>query len=46
MKQNKYVEMTQSSSSDNGISHFNIKILNLYAAVFKLINTKSMFKKN
>ena len=40
----RYVEMMQSSSSDNCICHYNIKILNLFDPEWKLINTKSIIK--
>ena len=40
----KYVEMIQSSSSDNCICHFNIKILNLFDPELQLINTKTIIK--
>ena len=40
----KYVEMIQSSTSDNCICHFNIKILNLVDPELQLINTKTIIK--
>ena len=40
----KYVEMMQSSSFDDCICHFNIKILNLFDTELQLINTKPIFK--
>ena len=40
----KYVEMMQSSSSNNCISHSNVKILHIFAPELQLINTKPMIK--
>ena len=36
--------MMQSSSSDNCICHYNIKILNLFDPELQLINTKPIIK--
>ena len=41
----KYVEMMQSSSSENCICHFNIKILNLFDPELQFINSKPIIKK-
>ena len=40
----KYVDMIQSSYSDNCISHFDIKILNLFDPELQLNNTKPMIR--
>ena len=40
----KYVEMIQSSSSENCSCHSNIRILNLFDPDLQLINTKSKIK--
>ena len=40
----KYLEMMQSSSSDNCKCHFNVKILNLFDPELQLINTKPIIK--
>ena len=40
----KYVEMTQSNSSDNCIHHYNVKILYLFDPELQLIKTKSLIK--
>ena len=42
----KYVKMIQSSSSDNCVYCYNIKILNLFDPELLLINTKPMVKNN
>ena len=38
----KYVEITQSNSSDNCVHRYNIEILNLFDTELQLINTKPM----
>ena len=40
----KYVEMMQSSSSDNCVRHFNIKVLNLFDPDLQLTSTKLIIK--
>ena len=40
----KYIEMMQSSSSDNCLCHYNIKVLNLFDPELQLINTKPIIK--
>ena len=40
----KYFEMMQSSSFDNCICHFDIKILNFFGPDLQLINTKPIMK--
>ena len=40
----KYIEMMQSSSSDDSLCHYNIKILNLFDMELQLINTKLIIK--
>ena len=40
----KFVNMMQSSSSDNCICHYNVKILNLFDPELQLINTKPIIK--
>ena len=40
----KHVEIIQSNSSDNGIHHYNVEILNIVDLELKLINTKQIIK--
>ena len=40
----KYVEITQSNSSDNCIHHYNVEVLNICDPEFQLINTKPIIK--
>lgn len=43
-KVDKHVNMMQSSSPDNCLDRYNIKILNLFEPDLQLINTKPMIK--
>lgn len=40
----KYAEMMRSSSSDNCMWHYNVKILNLFDPELQMINTKPIMK--
>ena len=40
----KYFQMMQSSSSDNCICHFDIKILKFFSPELQLVNTKPIIK--
>ena len=42
----KYAEMKQSSSSDNCVCYYNVKILNIFDPELQLINTKPIIKDN
>ena len=43
-KAKKYAEMMRSSSSDNYMWHYNVKILNLFDPELQMINTKPIMK--
>lgn len=43
-KAKKYAEMMRSSSSDNCMWHYNVKILNLFDPELQMINTKPIMK--
>ena len=42
----KYVEIMQSSSSDNCIHNYNVETLNIFDSELQLINTKPIIKNN
>ena len=43
-KAKKYAAMMRSSSSDNCMWHYNVKILNLFDPELQMINTKPIMK--